>query len=99
SVALLIGGWRQLDEPLDRRAPVSVKPDVVIVRTRTGGIGARKCRPAKPAGRDRAAGNLDHVWIGAVSRVGDDRSDGRDINVGIGQGPKRGADVGGIDGR
>src|SRR6185437_10155041 len=80
SVALLIGGWRQLDEPLDRRAPVSVKPDVVIVRTRTGGIGARK-RPGETVlpetlttfGLLRSVGSAMTAAMVAISTWGSDR--------------------------
>ena len=38
-LAPLVGRRRQLDETLERRAPVGVKPDVVIMRPRAGRIG------------------------------------------------------------
>src|ERR1019366_5024155 len=67
-LALLVGGWRQFDETLQRRAPIGVKPYVMIVRARAGRIGTGERDRAKPVGRDRGAGNLDHVRIGALSR-------------------------------
>src|SRR5450830_16716 len=67
-LALLVGGRRQLDETLQRRAPVGVEPDVVIVRPRTGCIGAGKCDGAiSAAGSDSGPSALA---ISAVSMVG-----------------------------
>ena len=54
-LALLVGRRRQLDETLQRRAPVNIEPDVVVVRAGAGRVGAREGR-ARADGRARPCG-------------------------------------------
>ncbi len=98
-LALLVGRRRQLDEALQRRAPIGVKPDVVIMRARAGGVGAGERGGAQAAGCAGAPIAFTTFGLLQLGRIGDDRRERRDIDGRIGQRAERGADVGGLDGR
>src|SRR5262249_15629352 len=71
SFALLVVGWRQSDEALQRRAAIGIEADVVIVRSIAGGVRAREVFRLQTARPDLRTGNLDDVQIGSLVGIGD----------------------------
>src|SRR5205085_2535056 len=90
----------ELDEALERGAPIGVKPDVMIERPLTrgrGGAGEIERAQAPPA--EGRADDLHDVRVGALGRIADLGRDGGDVHFCIGERAERGADIGGIERR